>query len=148
MTDSIPMPIEDWSDMINLSTENGGAEGWGRFIDLLARFKMTLDMVGLSFGSSWTHNNSIWINLKASLMGQLSTMVLSINSSPFLHSIVAIPIGKLLFLKLYNNKRKLNWSTRYIWGRSKWWKTLWKYVHMMEDFVRAPDDKSHYSFFH
>ena len=50
MTDSIPMPIEDWSDMINLSTENGGAEGWGRFIDLLASIKMTLDMVGLSFG--------------------------------------------------------------------------------------------------
>ena len=112
MTDSIPVPIEDWSDMINLSTENGGAEGWGRFIDLLASIRMTLDMVGLSFGSSWTHNSAIWSISKPhlwdnyQLWSRLSTPVLC------LHSIVAIPVGKLLFLKLYNNKRKLNWSTR------------------------------------
>lgn len=70
MANPIPASIvEDWSDMINLPTKNGGStDGLGRFIDSLPSMRTTNDMVGLSLGSSWTHNNAIWINLWASLI--------------------------------------------------------------------------------
>ena len=97
------------------------AEGWGRFIDLLASIRMTLEHITVRYGLiSKPH---IWDNYQ--LWSRLSTPALC------LHSIVAIAIGKLLLLLLllllyYNNKRKLNLSTRYIWWRNMdiWWKTL------------------------
>jgi hypothetical protein len=53
VANAVPVPIvEDRSNRISLPTENGGSDGWGRFIDLLASMRMTIDIVGLSFGSS------------------------------------------------------------------------------------------------
>lgn len=67
----------------NLPTENGGANGWGRLLEL-ASMRTTDDMVGLSRGFSWTHRSPIWIHLKASSLseGQVLTKSLSTTSSP------------------------------------------------------------------
>ena len=44
--------VEDRSDMKDLPTEKGGADGWGRLTHLLPSMRATDDMGGLSLGSS------------------------------------------------------------------------------------------------
>ncbi|KAM7525196.1 hypothetical protein LguiA_015098 [Lonicera macranthoides] len=67
--------------MINLAAENGGSDSWGRLVNWPSSMKITDDMVGLSFGSSQTHNRAMLVHLKASLTIQLSLVFSSINCS-------------------------------------------------------------------
>lgn len=78
----VPVPVEDWSNMKDLPVEKGGDFGWGRS-DSLPSMRTTVDIVGLKFGSSWTHNSDIWINLRASFLGHESIKFASISSTPF-----------------------------------------------------------------
>lgn len=56
------VPVSEWLDFI----ENADCFGSGSSMVSLLSIESTVEMDGLSFGSSWTHNNPICMHLTTS----------------------------------------------------------------------------------
>ena len=105
--------------------------------------RTTVDIVRLSLGSSWTHNNAIWINLRAWLPWQVSTKVCSINCSPL--PSFHIRQSPCLFYIVFNYINAVN---KNFISELKIQMKIKRDLHVGEGFLHALDDRSPHSFSH